>query len=728
MKKTLLIAALFCSVAVVSCKKNQDNTTTAITTLNDVKVPAGFTWESSRNLNVSVQITDSRFGANTTHTIAVYDGDPYAGGHLLTQGGATTVNAFSAKIYVPTTITQLYVVKTSPDNSTIVQKVAAATTNISVTIGAVDPAYVVTSKPTSSVQVLANPTSPDCTGGIAITAPISNLNVNSGDTYSITGNNIIVNFSSVTGGTIKVCGSNVTLLNFNFNGGATLIVTTSGSVNMLGINYNNAAGVIQNFGTINFIGAFPANGVFSNYGVFNCAGDFNLNAQAGIFTNGGTMNISGSFQDGTTAVATNNGTMVVGGNFQPNSGSAFVNNCSLTVGGNYNQSSGVKNYSFINVGGTTIINASVELGMYNAAMIKTKDLIVDGKINGYGTTSLVEITGTTTIRNSGSVVSNVQVWQVSGSVDATSNSKVISPATTTTHSVYIASSGCNSEGNGTPAVVDTDGDGVPDNLDAYDNDATKAYNITGASGTVAFEDEWPVKGDFDLNDVVLGYSYTLVTNAANKVVTVNGAYTLYARGGDYSNALGIEFPVAKGLVSGLAVTKGGVAVASPSFESGQTNATVILFTDMKSEMATYNTKIGDTFSAYKSYTISFTITGGPTLSTFGEDEYNPFIYNSGRGHEVHVAGKTPTSLADATLFGTNDDNTSVAASRYYVTKAGLPFAINVPVVFAYATERTDITKAFLHFADWAAAGGTSYTDWYSNTATGYRNTANIFTH
>ncbi|MEO6521814.1 MAG: LruC domain-containing protein [Mucilaginibacter sp.] len=726
MKKTLLIAAIFGSFAVVSCKKDQNNNIdTAVTSLNDVKVPAGFTWESSRNLNVDVKITDTRFGAATTHSIAVYDGDPYTTGHLLTKGGATSVNDFVATVYVPTTITQLYVVKTSPDNSTIVQKVAAGTSDIHLTIGSVDAAYAVTGKSSAMQSFATAPTSPDCSGGTAITANKSDLDMNSGDVYSVTGNNITVGLRNVNGGTLKVCGTNVTVTG-NLSGNGALIVTTSGSVTFTG-NLNNNDASITNFGTLTIPGNRADAGHFSNYGVCTINGDCNMNGATAIFYNSGTLTITGGWQGGTTGTATNDGSMVVTKNFQTNK-TPFINNCSLYVKQNYNQDQGtVKNYGLIKVDGTSTLNDNVELGLYNSAEFLTVNQIVNGKIIGYGSTSLDKITGTTIIfNNSGAVNGNVQVYAVQG-INSQYNSKIVSPATLD-NSVYIAKTGCNSDGNGTQVVEDFDKDGVANNLDAYPNDADKAYNITGASGTVAYEDQWPVKGDFDLNDVVVGYSYTLVTSAANKVVTVSGAYTLYSRGGDYTNAFGIEFPVAKGLVSGLAITKGGTAVTAPTFEAGQTNATVILFTNMKDEMATYNTKIGDIFSPYKSYSISFNITGGIALSTFGQDAYNPFIYNSGRGHEVHLSGKTPTSLADATLFGTKDDNTSVAVSRYYVTKAGLPFAINVPVVFNYVSEGKDITTAFLHFADWAAAGGSSYTDWYSNTATGYRNSANIFTH
>jgi LruC domain-containing protein len=732
MKKTLLITALFGLFAVVSCKKSSDspNINTGTTTLNDVKVPAGFSWASSRNLNVTVNITDNRF-QNAIYKISIYTNDPLASVQQpISQGSATLQSAFSTKLYLSNQITQVYVEKTAPDKSSIVEKVQVGTADVNLTIGSTDPGFVTSSTKSSSQQVFDSaPASPDCNSGCTlpvITASTSNIDVNNGDVLCITGSNITVNFRNVNGGTIRICGANVTVQNLNLAGSTTLLVATSGSVNLSSLNFNSSAASIVNWGTINFAGSFPDNGIFSNYGIFNTSGDFNLNGQAGLFNNSGTMTVSGNFQDGTSAVATNSGSLTVSGSFQPNGGSAFVNNCSLTVGGNYNQSSGVKNYSLIKVGGTSTINGSSELGLYNSAMLKTANLIVDGSIVGYGSTSLVKITGTTSIMNQGSIISNVQVYALNA-IDPTSAGKITGGATQGS-SVYIPTSGCNSEGNGTPVIADADGDGVADNLDAYPNDPTKAYNITGATGTVAFEDQWPSKGDFDLNDVVMAYNYTIVTSAKNAVVQVTGNYTLLATGGNNGNAFGVEFPVSATSVSGLTLTNSSGTTASASFEAGQSNAVVFLFSNMRSEMATWNTKPGDVITAPKTYSITFNVANGPNIQTFGLDEYNPFIWNTTRGREVHVVGKTPTTLVDASLFGTQDDNTSVAASRYYVTKANLPYAINVPIVpFSYPTEGTDITQAYLHFGDWAASGGVSYTDWYSNTATGYRNAANIFT-
>ena len=274
------------------------------------------------------------------------------------------------------------------------------------------------------------------------------------------------------------------------------------------------------------------------------------------------------------------------------------------------------------------------------------------------------------------------------------------------------------------AVSDIDGDGVPDSLDDYPTDPTRSFNnysSTGSGSTVAFEDQWPIKGDYDLNDVVVAYKYNAITNAHNVVVQVIGNYTLVATGGTRQNGFGVEFPLVPGAISGLT---GG------TLEAGQSKAVIILFTNMRDEMTTWNTQPGVAQSAPVVFTVNFNVVGGPTLDSFGFD-YNPFIINAGGAlrSEVHLAGKTPTSLADPSLFGTGDDNTNVAAGRYYVTKTGLLYAIDIPVdPYNYPTEATDITTAYLHFADWAISGGTLYTDWYSNLGAGYRNTALIYTH
>lgn len=718
MKQKLLLAALICATAISSCKKNDNNqtgTTNVYSSVNDIKVPTGFNWESSRKVSFTVSITDDRFAA-ANHTISIYDGDPYNGGNLLAKGSANTGNAYAAELSIAKTIAEVYVLKTSPDNSNILQKITLGAA-VAMSFGATDP--------TVAAKHSANreSTSPldDCSSGCTntITSNTSNLDVNNGNVICITGSNITVGFQNVNGGTIRVCGTNVTLQNLNFNGAATLLVTAGGSATISSLNFNNSNASITNYGTLN--GVFADNGYFSNYGTYNCPGDFNLNSSSKTFLNNGAMNVSGNFNNGSPATATNNGTLTVSGSFQQNSGAAaFINNCSLIVGSNYNQSSVVKNYSLIKVAGTSTINSGTELDLINGAMLKTANFINNAAVKATGSTSLVKITGSTTIFNSGAYANGAVQICSSTAVGAS----FLTGGAANGCSVYIPTSGCNGEGNGTPVITDADGDGVPDATDEYPSDATKAYNsyypTAAGGGTVAFEDQWPAKGDFDMNDVVVGYRYQVVTNASNVVVRVIANYTLRATGGTLGNGFGVQFPVNAGNVTN---------VTGGTLEGGQAKAVLIVFNNMRDEMANWNTVPGATTTAAKNYTVAFDVTSGPTISTFGLNSYNPFIFNYGRGRETHLSNHAPTDQATASYFGTENDNSNAATGRYYLTATGLPFAIDIPTSpFNYPIEQKDITLAFLHFGDWGASGGSSFVDWYNNTATGYRNTANIYTN
>jgi len=57
--------------------------------------------------------------------------------------------------------------------------------------------------------------------------------------------------------------------------------------------------------------------------------------------------------------------------------------------------------------------------------------------------------------------------------------------------------------------TDSDGDGVPNDEDAYPYDTERAFNNFYPSGdyaSLAFEDLWPGLGDYDFNDLVLDYT------------------------------------------------------------------------------------------------------------------------------------------------------------------------------------------------------------------------------
>ncbi|SKB82293.1 LruC domain-containing protein [Daejeonella lutea] len=704
-----------------SCKK-VDQETAETGNINKLVIPEGFTWESSRDINFEVKITDTRF-QSAVHVVSIYDGDPSQGGRLLSKGSGSISDPFTTLIYLANTIKEVFVEKVAPDGTTTIQKVAVGSDpKVSLSLSAVSPKNTTAD---SGAKISGLDDSPDCNTGCTqtVTTSNTNLNVNNGDVVCVTGNNITIGFNG-NGGTVRICGTNVTVQNASLNGSAKLIITRTASVVFSNLNTNGNSSEFTNYGTTTINGSFSPKNIFTNEGTLTTTGDFDLNTST-VFLNNGVINVGATMNVNTSSVATNNGSITTAQHFQLNSQSDFINKCFIWAKGDYNHNSDMFNYGLIKVNNTTTVNGNDILTMYNGAMLSTKDMKLNGQSIGVGTRSLIKVSGVSTLNGGSSVQNSLQYCDANG---IETNNTIFSGGATQACNLYIPVTNCNAEGNGTPPPVDTDGDGVLDSQDEYPSDATKAYNNyypsasleTGA--TLAFEDQWPKKGDYDMNDLVMNYRYKIVTNAQNKVVQVVGNYNLMAVGGDFKNGFGIEFPVSRSSVTGLT---GG------TLETGQSKAVVIFFSDMHTQLANYNTKPGEPVSAPKSYTVSFNITNGPLLSTFGLGAYNPFTWNSGiaggRGYEVHLPGKTPTTLANTALFGTLDDRTNVSQSKYYVTSTGLPWAINVPIKpFKYPIEAAEIGSGYLKFETWATSGGTQFLDWYSNTETGYRNTSKLF--
>lgn len=285
--------------------------------------------------------------------------------------------------------------------------------------------------------------------------------------------------------------------------------------------------------------------------------------------------------------------------------------------------------------------------------------------------------------------------------------------------------------------TDTDGDGVGDSLDEYPTDPAKAFNnyypSINSVGTLAFEDLWPHKGDYDFNDLVVDYNFNQVSNGENKIVEVNAAITVKASGASLKNAFSLQFNTSPNnvrSVSGQNLNDGVFMLSSNGTEQNQSKAVVPIFDDpfkvLNYNGSIVNTINGGSYSAPKTLNVKVEFITPMTLSNFGTAPYNPFMVIGGeRGKEVHLPASAPTDLVDNSYFGTGDDNTNLASRKYYMSDNYLPWAINIPVKFSYPAEKQDITKAFIMFNNWADSGGYNFMDWYMD-KNGYRDTSKLF--
>lgn len=259
--------------------------------------------------------------------------------------------------------------------------------------------------------------------------------------------------------------------------------------------------------------------------------------------------------------------------------------------------------------------------------------------------------------------------------------------------------------------TDIDGDGAVDPWDEYPTDPTRAYNNYYPSkttfGTLAFEDLWPSRGDFDMNDVVVDYQYKYVVNSVNGVVDLHAKYYLRAAGGANSNGFAVEYPFNRSDVA---------SINSPyTLESANSKASTIIFSDAKTLIPAYNTFKGRDLKLTDTFFVDMTLN---TPQYFVAGTHNPFIYVNmpgyGRSHEIHLLNHPPTSLANRATLGTNADNSDVSQGRYYQTNTGLPFALELIEKFDYPAEGNQIIDAYPNFTSWAQNGGTQHTDWFRN--------------
>jgi LruC domain-containing protein len=277
-------------------------------------------------------------------------------------------------------------------------------------------------------------------------------------------------------------------------------------------------------------------------------------------------------------------------------------------------------------------------------------------------------------------------------------------------------------------VEDKDKDGTPDKDDKYPNDPAKSYDNTSV-GTLAFEDLWPYKGDFDMNDLVVNYKHIIVTNSQNKVVEMNSTFDLLAVGARYKNGFGFEIS----RLNASQIKSITSSHAKTALEAGQEKATILVFENAfdlvpPGQDAMINTYAKLPKVTCSSISLTTTFIGNISMEELGTAPFNPFlIADQKRGYEVHLPGYAPTSKADALLFGTKDDGSKPANGIYYKTKEGMPFALHLPVgQFQYPVEMASITDAYLKFAPWATSNGAAYPDWYLNLE-GYRDATKVYT-
>jgi LruC domain-containing protein len=291
----------------------------------------------------------------------------------------------------------------------------------------------------------------------------------------------------------------------------------------------------------------------------------------------------------------------------------------------------------------------------------------------------------------------------------------------------------------TPSIIATGGisDGEVEDYRVLVSNAGNSQ-IQDTPYYIAFEDSWPEQGDYDMNDVVILQNSSLLLTESFEVKQIEFQGELKALGASYRNGFAIQLDnilpsnVNPNLVS---FEINGISQSSSAIETG-TQYLVIKITDDLSEhiqftenCAYYKTVANCLNSSQMTFTVTVPFITPIALNQFPQAPYNPFIFakgatyhgdlffQPGRGLEIHLKNKIPTSKADPALFGLGIDTTQVETQHYYQTANGLPWALAInPAAneeWKHPIEMIDIIQAYPNFQIFVETDGNKETDWFS---------------
>ena len=224
----------------------------------------------------------------------------------------------------------------------------------------------------------------------------------------------------------------------------------------------------------------------------------------------------------------------------------------------------------------------------------------------------------------------------------------------------------------------------------------------------AFEDLWPSKGDYDLNDAVVNAKHEKEFDNKGKIIKETFYLTTYQNYVVLTSGLGLTLN-----------TQGNPSIVMKKMASGSTVAEEATFTKEGNVYYLTDDIKGEIGSTY-----ILELTYGSALSSSSQmASIKPFIYRSegDKNWEVHIPMEAPTAKMDTSYFGKDDDCSDPASGLYFVRQGNFPFAFHLKcadinafkeTILKRENESIPINEFFSGFMEWSTSGGTTNQDWY----------------
>lgn len=262
-----------------------------------------------------------------------------------------------------------------------------------------------------------------------------------------------------------------------------------------------------------------------------------------------------------------------------------------------------------------------------------------------------------------------------------------------------------------------------------------------ASGftTVAYEDLWPLEGDFDMNDLLMNLRIAeYIKNG--EIIRVEITGKVAAVGAGFNNGFAIQLPgVARDSIreSAIKFTLNGELQSQSVLEEDMENAVLMVTEDAWSitnpgdgDCKFFRTEAGCGSELRPTWNLVVPMNAPIATGQFPQVPYDPFIFAKpgvehggvvssvvggvpGRAWEVHLKNHAPTEKMNRFLLGHTDDYSDPAAGVYFQNSDGMAFALEVPEDWKHPVEKTDIRLAYPKFTNFAISSGDEDSDWYT---------------
>lgn len=245
-------------------------------------------------------------------------------------------------------------------------------------------------------------------------------------------------------------------------------------------------------------------------------------------------------------------------------------------------------------------------------------------------------------------------------------------------------------------------------------DAWVYYPSSTSYYVVAYEDQYPNRGDYDFNDLVVGYRVGFGMTDT-QVTSVIGVGYMIARGASANHNWHLHIPFSE-QVSGNALVNLFKPDSTeqidgyPQLQSVENRLNLKLYENTKHLMKVEGSDFANTLASQTpvkghKFSFSFDLDSPISFSAIPAAPYDPYLHVLTTGYEIHLSGHLP-QLSNSTNSGD--------VSTDFKDQAGYPYALVFPDQWLPPLEYTDLGDAYDNFVDYTMHSTQEYETWYKN--------------